>query len=194
MSDTRFAAIFLALVALATTGRPAAAGIPVIFDQGPSTGALGPCFDNQADADNWADQVDFVDGAVVQGIAIYVPSDPGPVVVHTRIFADDGTGSPGALLREEDNAALVEPVPGELFRVAVAFLAPFIAEAGTTYWYGLSASPSFELMQCTVLSPGDGRIARFSGPVFVGHDRTGDQMFALLGELLPVELQSFSVE
>jgi hypothetical protein len=42
--------IGLLIGAVAIGGRPAAAGAPVIFDQGPDSGDLGPCFPNTTHA------------------------------------------------------------------------------------------------------------------------------------------------
>jgi len=185
-----------AAVAVGAVGiAPARGGLPIIFDQGPSTGELGTCWSNQAEDQNWADQATFADETIVQGIELYVLSDPGPVAVHVKILADDGAGNPGAPVHEEDlPGPFVEPIGGGLFRVAVALSEPFTAAAGTTYWYGLSGHVPFSFDVCTVLSPGDGRIAIFLGSEFLDHRDLGDQMFALLGEVVPVELQSFTVE
>lgn len=106
-----------------------------------------------------------------------------------------GACNPGAYLYEEDrvpDAWIPDPTSGG-FLVFVNLATPFSAAAGETFWYGVSGN-GFELGQFSVLSPGDGTMAQFSGSIFSFHTGVGDQMFQLLGAVIPVELQSVTVE
>jgi hypothetical protein len=62
-----------------------------------------------------------------------------------------------------------------------------------TYWYGASLNTQ-SLGQFSVLTPGDGAMAQFFGSLFMFHADVGDQMFQLIGVIVPVELQSIVVE
>lgn len=192
-----FTTIGLLIAAVTIGASPTNAQGRLIFDQGPESGDLGVCNTNQASGQNWADQVVFPEGAIVEAIDIFtnISVDPGLTEVHVRIRADDGAGNPGAIVYEEDRLLdVVEPVGEGLFRAYLELSVPFEAAPGETFWYGVSGTPPWNLGQCMVLSPGDGRIAEFDGTELVDHPAIGDQMFALSGGLVPVELQSFAVE
>jgi hypothetical protein len=157
----------------------------VLLDQGPASGTLGPCFANEADFQEWADQATFPDDVTVTGMVIYTVLPPPPGFnVRIRILADDGAGNPGAVAYQEsgpiDGAAAVAD---DLFAVSVSLGVPFIAPAGETFWYGVAADAGVgvDLAQCSVETPGDGRIARFFEGMFFDHVEAGDQMFELLG-------------
>jgi hypothetical protein len=170
-------------------------GSAVIFDFGPTTGSVGGCWANTTESQNFAEQVNFPLGAIVDSIAIYTCIAPTAGTVHLKILTDDGAGNPGSVVYQEDKAPdswVADPTTGG-FVVVVNLTTPFNHTAATTFWYGLSGN-AFELGQFSVLTPGNGTMAQFSGPVFQFHTTVGDQMFQLSGVLLPVELQSFDVE
>jgi hypothetical protein len=170
-------------------------GSTVIFDFGPSTGTVGGCWANTTESQNFAEQVNFPLGALVDSIAIYTCIPPTGGTVHLKILADDGAGNPAAVVYSEDKVPdswVADPTTGG-FVVVVNLTAQFNHAPATTLWYGLSGN-AFELGQFSVLTPGNGTMAQFSGPAFQFHTTVGDQMFQLSGTILPVELQSFDVE
>ena len=165
------------------------------FDQGPTTGSNGGCWANTTEGQNFAEQATLASPVQVNTINIYTCIGPQAGTVHIKILADDGAGNPGTYLYQEDripDAWGPDPTSGG-FLASVNLATPFIANAGTTYWYGVSGN-GFELGQFSVLTPGDGTMAQFSGPVFGGHTTVGDQMFQLEGIVVPVELLSVTVE
>lgn len=167
----------------------------LLFDQGPGTGTQAGCWQNITAAQNFAEQATLGSPVEVTSINIFTCIGPTAGTVHIKVLADDGAGNPGAYLYEEDRTpdAWVSDPPSGGFMVTVNLATPFSAAAGTTYWYGVSGN-GFELGQYSVQTPGDGTMAQFSGPVFSFHAGVGDQMFQLLGDVVPVELQSVTVE
>jgi len=167
----------------------------VIFDFGPTSGAQNGCWQNQTAGQNFAEQVNFAQGAIVDSIAIYTCIGPTAGTVHVKILTDDGAGNPATVVYQEDKTPdswVSDPTTGG-FVVVVNLTTPFNHTPATTFWYGVSGN-GFELAQFSVATPGDGFMAQFSGPVFTNHTNVGDQMFQLSGTVTPVELQSFDVE
>ncbi|PWB68895.1 MAG: hypothetical protein C3F15_15800 [Holophagae bacterium] len=182
---------------------PAAGGAPygalrpgaLIFDQGPATGSNGGCWWNETAGQNFADQATLVDPAEIDEIRVFTCVAPMTGTVHVKILADDGAGTPAGVVYAEDkvpDAWAADPSSGG-YVVAVVLTTPFQATAGTTYWYGISYNGQ-DMGQYSVLTPGDGMMAQFSGSAFSGHATVGDQMFQLMGTIVPVELQSIVVE
>jgi hypothetical protein len=167
----------------------------LIFDQGPSTGSNGGCWWNETAGQNFADQATLVDPAEIDEIRVFTCVAPLAGTVHAKILADDGAGNPAAVLYAEDktpDAWVADPASGG-YVVAVVLATPFQATAGTTYWYGISYNGQ-DMGQYSVQTPGDGTMAQFNGSVFSFHAGVGDQMFQLMGTVVPVELQSITVE
>jgi hypothetical protein len=172
-------------------------GSSVIFDFGPTSGAQAGCWQNITDFQNFAEQANLAAGGIVDTITIFTCISPVGGTVHVKILADDGAGNPddGIVLYQEDktpDAWVSEPITGG-FQVVVNLTTPFLANPGTTYWYGVSGN-GFELGQYSVATPGDGTMAQFSASTFVGHAGVGDQMFQLIGGPVPVELQTFTID
>lgn len=167
----------------------------VIFDQGPATGTNGGCWWNMTTEQNFADQATFADPAEITEIRILTCAAPFPGTVHVKILADDGAGNPASVVYAEDKTPdgwVVDPASGG-YVVSVMLTTPFQASAGMTYWYGASLNTQ-SLGQFSVLTPGDGAMAQFFGSLFLFHADVGDQMFQLIGVIVPVELQSIVVE
>jgi hypothetical protein len=167
----------------------------LIFDQGPSTGAYGGCWWNETASQNFADQATLVDLVEIDEIRIFTCVGSMAGTVHVKILADDGAGNPAAVVYAEDkvpDAWVADPVSGG-YVVSVVLTTPFQASAGTTYWYGISYN-SGDMGQHSVVAPGDGTMAQFAGSVFSAHATVGDQSFQLMGTIVPVELQSITVE
>ena len=182
---------------------PAAGGAPygalrpgaLLFDQGPATGSNGGCWQNWTAFQNFADQATFADPVEVTEIRVFTCLSSQSGTVHVKILSDDGAGNPAGVVYAEDkgpDAWVADPASGG-YVVAVVLTTPFQATAGTTYWYGVSLNDQ-DMGQFSVMTPGDGMMAQFSGFAFSGHATVGDQMFQLLGTIVPVELQSIVVE
>lgn len=171
--------------------RPAA----MLFDQGPSTGAYGGCWWNETGGQNFADQATLVEPIEVTEVRMFTCVAPMAGTVHLKILADDGAGNPAGVVYAEDktpDAWVADPVSGG-YVVSVILTTPFQASAGTTYWYGISYNGG-DMGQHSVVAPGDGTMAQFSGSVFAFHAGVGDQSFQLMGNVVPVELQSITID
>lgn len=167
----------------------------LIFDQGPSTGTYGGCWWNETAGQNFADQATLVDPAEIDEVRVFTCVAPMAGMVHVKILADDGAGNPAGVVYAEDktpDAWVADPVSGG-YVVSVVLTTPFQASAGTTYWYGISYNGG-DMGQHSVVAPGDGTMAQFSGSAFSSHTGVGDQSFQLMGTIVPVELQSFDIE
>ena len=167
----------------------------VLFDQGPTTGGNGGCWSNFTESQNFAEQATLASPVEVTSMNIYTCIGPQGGTIHIKVLDDDGAGNPSTFLYQEDrvpDAWVPDPTSGG-FLVTVNLATPFLASAGTTYWYGVSGN-GFELGQFSVLTPGNGTMAQFQGSVFDHHTTVGDQMFQLLGSVVPVELLSVTVE
>lgn len=157
----------------------------MVFDQGPASGSLAGCWQNQTEQQNFADTVVFSKATQVQAITIYTCAPPvSNATVHLKILSKGPTGFPGYVLRKEDGPVTswtASPVSGVGYAVTYTFAKPFSAGAGKTYWFGLSGN-DFDLSQDTVSTPGNGMIAKYSGKNFMGNVLIGDQMFQLSGQ------------
>ena len=167
----------------------------LLFDQGPATGSNGGCWSNATAGQNFADQATFVDPVEVTEIRVFTCISALAGTVHLKILSDDGAGNPASVVYSEDKApdAWVADPPSGGYVVTVLLTTPFQASANTTYWYGVSHNAE-DMGQFSVVGPGDGTMAQFSGSVFSFHAGVGDQMFQLMGNVVPVELQSIVVE
>jgi hypothetical protein len=167
----------------------------LLFDQGPASGSNGGCWWNQQIGQNFADQATFADPVEVTEIRVFTCGGPVPGTVHVKILSDDGAGNPAGVVYAEDKVAdaWVADPPSGGYVVTVVLTTPFQASAGTTYWYGVSHNAD-SMNQFSVLTPGDGTMAQFEGLLFTFHAGVGDQMFQLMGTIVPVELQSITVE
>jgi hypothetical protein len=168
----------------------------LLFDQGPASGSNGGCWWNQQIGQNFADQATFADPVEVTEIRVFTCAGPVASTAHVKILSDDGAGNPAGVVYAEDKAVdawLPDPASGG-YVVSVVLTTPFQASAGTTYWYGLSSNGDSPMNQFSVLTPGDGTMAQFEGLVFQFHAGVGDQMFQLMGTVVPVELQSIDIE
>ena len=120
----------------------------------------------------------------VRPVAADVTSDRAAAILEwpSVVYAEDKT----------PDGWVVDPASGG-YVVSVMLTTPFQASAGMTYWYGASLNTQ-SLGQFSVLTPGDGAMAQFFGSLFLFHADVGDQMFQLIGVIVPVELQSIVVE
>lgn len=167
----------------------------VVFNQGPSTGSNGGCWHNETNGQNFADQAVFPADAEIEEVRVFTCVSAMSGAVHVKILVDDGSGAPAGVVYSEDKVAdswLHDPTSGG-FVVSVVLTTPFQVTAGTIYWYGISYDGA-DMGQYSVLAPGDGTMAQFSGSMFQFHTPVGDQMFQLVGTMVPVELQSFVAE
>ena len=169
----------LLLSAVAVCGLAAVASGDVVFDFGPSTGANGGCWANSTSGQNFAEQVTLGSNASVTGINIYTCISAPSGTSHIKFLYDDGAGNPGAVMTEWDQSADSWTLEGSEY-VAYYEFAPVDLSAGVTYWVGVSGN-GWEHGQSSVMTPGDGTMAQFSGSVFSFHASVGDQMFQLLG-------------
>ncbi|MCC7291492.1 MAG: hypothetical protein IT449_05460 [Phycisphaerales bacterium] len=154
----------------------------VLFDQGPSTGTYNGCWSNYTESQNFAEQSTLDSDATLEGVVIWTCIGPVSGTLHVKIL-DDAGGQPGSYLYEQDVTADSWDPDGSLYRVAVS-ITPFDMTAGVTYWVGVSGN-GFELGQASVLTPGDGTMAQFSGRAFGFHTAVGDQMYQLIGNFGP---------
>ena len=161
----------------------AAMGQTVVFDQGPTTGTVTTCWSNYTANQNFADKARLLAPTKITAIIIFTCEPPVAATVHVKILSDNGSGAPGSVLYAEDKTpdAWVADAASGGYKVTVQLTTPFVADAGVTYWYGVSGN-GFELGQFGVSSPGDGQMAQFSGSTYNHSAGIGDQMFQLLGE------------
>ena len=159
----------------------------IVFDQGPTTGTKTGDWANTTGSQNFADKATFSSSTTITAIDIFTAESPTAGTVHIKILAD-AAGVPGSVLYSEDRApdAWVADATTGGFKVTALLTTPFVAAAGTTYWYGLSGN-GFELGQYGVVAPGDSRMAQFSGATFTSMTvmSVGDQMFQLDGNAGP---------
>jgi hypothetical protein len=154
----------------------------VIWDYGPTTGASGGCWSNTTAGQNFAEEIVFANPTAVNGMDIWTCIAPTAGTVHIKILLDNGSGAPGAVFTEWDQAPTSWVADGPGYMVSADFADVNLA-AGQIYWIGISGN-GFELGQLSVLTPGDGFMAQFSGPVFSLFTSIGDQMFQLRGSAL----------
>ncbi len=159
----------------------------IVFDQGPTTGTKTGDWSNITGSQNFAEKATFSSSTTITAIDIFTAPAPTAGTVHIKILAD-AAGVPGSVLYSEDRApdAWVADATTGGFKVTALLTTPFVAAAGTTYWYGLSGN-GFQLGQYGVIAPGDSRMAQFSGATFSFFTQTsvGDQMFQLEGNAGP---------
>lgn len=180
----------LALVALALVAAVPATAQTVVFDQGPTTGTESSCYMNQTSGQNFADKATLAAATQITAISIYTCRSLLSGTVHVKILADSG-GVPGSVLYSENKTpdSWVADAASGGYKVRVALTGVFNAQAGVTYWYGVSGNPDMgDLEQEAVLSPGDSQMAQFLGTDFIMFTYTfvGDQMFELEGAPEPI--------
>jgi len=178
----------LCLAALSGTAALAAGSDPlsdtmVLFDHGPDTGTNTGCWANESGWQNFADRAILPRTALIQSISIFTCLAPTEGTVHLKVLAN-ADRIPGAALYEEDGVPSAWEPSGTGYKVSFTLATPFLAQAGTPYWYGLSGN-NFDLGMYSVRSPGDGKTAAFTWNTFSFMKRFGDQMFQLMGQPLP---------
>jgi hypothetical protein len=170
---------------------PKSAFADIIWDFGPSTGSLNGAFFDVSDAQNFAENVVFAQGALLTGFDLYSAHTPN-TNYRFRLWSD-ASGSPGLLLDDvsappvqseviQANATPSNDLDKITFRLPVSMvLAP-----NTTYWVGLSGDggdnldPGWWHFQ----GPGDHVFAQFNGLQLVASgQRNEDMMFQLEGSL-----------
>lgn len=152
----------------------------LIFDQGPTTGSNAGCWSNYTTGQNFAEHATLAATTNVTSIRIFTCIGPQSGSVTLKILTDAG-GAPGSYLVYESvfpSEWTNEPTGG--YRVTANLTTPFAAQAGQTYWYGMSGD-GFELGQYSVQTPDNGQMAQFSGSSYGGMAGVGDQMFQLYG-------------
>lgn len=162
----------------------------ILFDQGPSTGAIVGCWASWSNTWNVADQFWFNTETTIQAIRIFTCQPPIPERdVYVKILSDV-EDLPEEFLYEEFR----EPMswvsnPDDIgYVVTVVLTTPFRAEANTKYWASVSGD-FFGLGQYSVVAPTDGILAGFRGQTFLGKtSAVGDMCFQLLGEDAPPEI------
>ena len=151
----------------------------IIWDYGPGTGADGGCWANSTGGQNFAEQVIFDVDMYLTDIHIFTCISGPSGDSYVKILADNGAGDPGALLHGWNQTADAWNPVGSLYEAVYEF-EPILLEANTVYWIGVSGN-GWEHGQTSVLTPGDGTMAQFSGSTFQFHTGVGDQMFQLTG-------------
>jgi hypothetical protein len=159
----------------------------VVWDQGLSTGTPGSIsWQNQTDAQNFADSVEFSSDTVVNGYTYYtnwdLSRDTWAGAFHLKILADNG-GTPGNVISSQDLAFRSIASDGNGISELHFAFAPQTFAAGTTYWVGLSGN-GFEAAQISLgglqgIAPHDGKMAQFEGHNFAFMAGVGDQAFQL---------------
>lgn len=173
--------VLLPLLVLALAAAVPATAQTVVFDQGPTTGTNGGCWSNFTTGQNFADKATLTAATQISAISIYTCQAPATGTVHVKILAD-GAGVPGAVLYSEDKTPTswaADSASGG-YKIRVVLTTPFTANAGVTYWYGVSGNGT-DISQYSVLTPGDGHMAQFSGTAYGFATPVGDQMFQLEG-------------
>ncbi len=170
----------IGLIALAAS-LPSAAQT-IVFDQGPSTGTYAGDWTNRSDGQNFADKATLTSTTTIMAIDSFTDRAPYAATVRVKILADNGSGQPGSLLYGEDKAPDSWTLAsGSIYRLRVVLSTPFVAQGGTTYWYGV-AGVATDIGQDSVKTPGDGAMAQFSGTSFqILTAGIGDMMFQLEG-------------
>ncbi|HUU95848.1 MAG TPA: PEP-CTERM sorting domain-containing protein [Phycisphaerae bacterium] len=163
-----------------------AASADILFDQGPGTGSDGGCWSNYTGSQNFADQYTPAGNEVLQGIDIWTCISAPGGDMHIKILDDNGAGDPGNYLYQWDQSETSIVPDAGLYKYSFDF-GDIALNAGVTYWIGVSGN-GYELGQESVVAPGDGYMAQFSGPNFDWHTGVGDQMFVLRGIPEPASL------
>ncbi len=164
-------------------GAPSIHASPIIFDQGPGTGAGG--WSNVTTSQNFADEAQFATAVTVTGYNYFstfnLNSHSGASDFHFKILADAG-GTPGAVLWSED-VGYTSAYTEAGFNAYHFDVTPQALLSGTTYWFGLSGN-GFEAAQLALsgVAGGDGHMAQFSGGSYFFMTAVGDQAFQLTGE------------
>lgn len=171
----------------ATAARSVAAPTPnvraassVVFEQDPSTGGDGGCWQNEESNQNYADRATLSTDTVVTEISIWACQNL-TTTVHVQILADS-SGVPGSVLYSEDATPTVV-ADGSYYKYTVQLATPFLARGGTQYWYGISGSGTTDIGIHTLRStaPDDGQSAEFIGSSYDHMSGVGDQSFELVG-------------
>jgi len=178
--------VFLTLALFAFVAAVPATAQIVVYDHGPSTGTYGGYWANRTSGQNFADNATLPAATTITAINIYTNSSPLTGTAHVKILADNA-GAPGSVLYSEDKApdSWTLDVPSGRYEVRTVLTTPFAAQAGVTYWYGVSGDDDMvaDMGQDTVQTPGDGVIAQFQGSTLqLMQNPIGDQMFQLEGQ------------
>ena len=149
----------------------------VIFDQGPGTGTNGGCWSNYTESQNFSDLAPLPAGTAITDIVVFTCIAPTTGTVsfkavdestHTFLYTESGTPSSWV---DDGNGGFI---------VTYTLANPYVVPGTGTLGYGLSGD-GFELGQNSVLTPGDGFMAQYSGQSYAFQAGVGDQMFQLLG-------------
>ncbi|HWP32100.1 MAG TPA: hypothetical protein VNK96_10320 [Fimbriimonadales bacterium] len=166
---------------------PLSANAVLLWDFGPTTGNYGGCWSNYTNGQNFADMVIFSDPVVVTQLNYFsCYSSPGGSSWKLKLLDDNG-GIPGNYLVYADVSYSSYSFAGN-FGGADIYVATFpvnlALNANTPYWIGVSGN-GFEGAQASVVAPGDGKMAQFSGTSYSFMTGVGDQMFQLEGYIVP---------
>jgi hypothetical protein len=160
----------------------------LIWDYGPATGTHGGNWVNRTESQNFAEQVIFEIDMYLTDFHLFTTYTDSPSGdYHVKILYDDGAGNPGAMYMQWDQEVndITVDNSGNVMQYKHTFeFDEVLLEAGTIYWIGVSAN-GWEVGQSSVVAPGDGMMAQFSGSTFAGHTGVGDQMFQLTGYEVP---------
>ena len=156
----------------------------LIWDYGPATGTHGGNWANTTGGQNFAEQVIFDVNMYLTDIHMFTTYTDSPGGdYHLKILLDNGAGDPGAVFmawdQDVDNISVDNSGNVQQYKHTFEF-DPILLEANTIYWIGVSGN-GWEPGQSSVLTPGDGTMAQFSGSTFQFHTGVGDQMFQLTG-------------
>ena len=180
--------LYVATLAAAALGAGAAHADVVVFDQGPSRGALDSAYTDQSDDQNFVDQVTLGQRTTIYGYNFYsyydLSGQTAADAFHLKIFADNGNPKghlPGVQLVSEDiGYASATPLatfaatypyedsPGHWIEVPYTAsmqelhfdIPAFTMQAGTTYWVGISGN-GFDAGMWTILDDfGDNAVAQ----------------------------------
>lgn len=156
----------------------------IIWDYGPATGASAGAWANTTDGQNFAEQVIFDVDMYLTDIHMFTSyADSAGGDYHIKILLDNGAGDPGDVYRawDQDVDEISVDNTGDVQQYNHTFeFDAVLLEADTIYWIGVSGN-GWEPGLSSVLTPGDGTMAQFSGAAFQFHAGVGDQMFQLTG-------------
>lgn len=158
----------------------------IVWDYGPGSGIVeGNAWVNSTSGQNFAEQVVFSNNVNVTGYNYFSDRSPQGTSWHLKLL-DDNAGAPDQVVSQFDlnyssftNLGIIANALGDTYEVQFNF-APLLLNGGTKYWIGISGN-GFEGAERTIHSPGDDKVAQFSGSSFVYSSNIGDQMFQLVG-------------
>ncbi|MBS1703415.1 MAG: PEP-CTERM sorting domain-containing protein [Armatimonadetes bacterium] len=170
-----------------------AANADILWDYGWTTGTAQGSWANTTSGQNFADMVSFTNNVTVTRFVYYTDFDPSAFgTMHIKLLSDNA-GVPDVVLDGQDvSVASWTNVAPNINEVNLDLNTPLNLMANTNYWIGASGN-GFEAAQLSVLTPGDGLMAQFSGTSYSFMTSVGDQMFRLEGTNTVPEPASLAV-